>query len=158
MTDKTIQDQARFIAKAGRKLKDHIFSIQSAVHESGGPCKGEELSMAQVQVVMAVRNSEEMTISGLASALNVSPPSASNMVDRLVEKGVLLRERSKQDRRKVVVHLSESAALQAGRMERAVLAAFLDLVEKVGPETAEKWCEVLQRVEQVLVNDGKDHE
>ena len=158
MVDVTAQDQARFIARAGRKLKDHIFTIQSAIRESGGPCKGEELSMAQVQVVMAVRDSEEMTISGLASTLHVSPPSASNMVDRLVEKGVLLRERSKQDRRKVVVHLSEHAARQADRMERAVLAAFLDLVEKVGPETAEKWCEVLQRVEQVLANDGKDHE
>ncbi len=44
----------------------------------------------------------------------------------------------------------QEAAAQAERMEEAVLAAFLDLVEKVGPETAEKWCEVLERVEQVL--------
>ena len=72
------------------------------------------------------------------------------MVDRLEDKGLLHRERSMEDRRKVVVRLSEEAAAQAERMEGAVLAAFLDLVEKVGPETAEKWCEVLERVEQVL--------
>ena len=158
MSERTVQEQARFIARAGRKLKNHIFAIQSGVRESGGVCKGGELSMAQVQMVMAVRESEEMSISGLATALNVSSPSASNMVERLVEKGVLQRERSKEDRRKVVVRLTEEAALHAGRMEEAVLAAFLELVEKVGPETAEKWCEVLERVEQVLGKGEKEDE
>jgi len=158
MISKKVQEQARFIAQAGRKLKDHIFSIQSGLRGERKSCKGEELSMAQVQTVMTVRASDEMTISLLAAKLQVSPPSASNMVERLVDKGVLLRERSKQDRRKVVVRLSEEAAVHAEGMERAVLAAFLDLVEKVGPETAEKWCEVLERVEQVLVESEKDNE
>ncbi len=158
MSSTKIQDQARFIAQAGRKLKDHVFSVQSGMRGGNRACKGEELSMAQVQMVMAVRDSAEMTISRLAGKLRVSPPSASNMVDRLVEKGVLLRERSEQDRRKVVVCLSGEAAVHAEQMERAVLAVFLDLVEKVGPETAEKWCEVLERVEQVLAKSEKDDE
>ncbi|RUM45402.1 MAG: hypothetical protein DSY80_03375 [Desulfocapsa sp.] len=157
MSSKKIQDQARFIAQAGRKLKDHVFSIQSGLRDNSSSCKGDELSMAQVQMMMAVQAGKETSISCLAEKLNVSPPSASNMVDRLVEKGVLLRERSEQDRRKVVVRLSAEAAIHAEQMERAVLAAFLDLVEKVGPETAEKWCEVLERVEQVLANSEKEN-
>ncbi len=151
------QEQARFIAETGRKLKEHIFSVQSGLGGERKPCKGEDLSMAQVQMLMTVRASEDVTISHLAAKLQVSPPSASNMVDRLVEKGVLLRERSEQDRRKVVVRLSEEAAVHAESMERAVLTAFLDLVEKVGPETAAKWCEVLERVEQVLADSEKDN-
>ena len=149
--DKTVE-QARFIASVGRKLKDHIFSIQSGLHNGRASSQGEELSMAQVQMLMTLQSCGASTISNLAEQLNVSPPSASCMVDRLEDKGFLHRERSLQDRRKVVVHLSEQAASQAERMEGAVLAAFLDLVEQVGPETAEKWCEVLERVEQVLTN------
>ncbi len=114
--------------------------------------------MAQVQMVMAIQSEDGLTITRLAKKLKVAPPSASCMVDRLVEKGVLLRERSEQDRRKVVVRLSEQAAVHAQRMEESVLTAFLDLVEKVGPETAEKWCEVLERVEQVLMTNEKDNE
>jgi len=148
-SDKTLK-QARFIASAGRKLKDHIFSIQSGLHHGRASCQGEELSMAQVQVLMTLRSCGETTISHLAEKLTVSPPSASCMVDRLVDKGFLLRERSTQDRRKVVVRLSEQATVKVDRMEGAVLSAFLDLVEKVGPETAKKWCEVLERVELVL--------
>lgn len=158
MSSQKTNEQARFIARAGRKLKDHIFSIQSGLHSGSGSCKGEELSMAQVQMVMAVQSEADLTITRLAGKLKVAPPSVSSMVDRLVEKGVLLRERSEQDRRKVVVRLSAKAAVHAERMEGVVLAAFLDLVEKVGPETAEKWCEVLERVEQVLANSEKDDE
>jgi len=143
-------EQARFIAKVGRRLKDHIFSVQSAVRNGQPACPGEELSMAQVQMLMTLHTREESTISNLAEQLKVSPPSASCMVDRLEDKGLLYRERSTEDRRKVVVRLSEPAATQVKRMEAAVFAAFLDLVEKVGPETAEKWCEVLERVDQVL--------
>ena len=154
MLTKKSTEQARFIAKAGRKLKDHIFSIQSGLSGSSGKCKGKELSMAQVQMVMALQGSDGATISHLAEKLKVSPPSASCMVDRLVEKGVLLRERSEQDRRKVVVRLSVGAVKHAEQMDAAVLAAFLDLVEKVGPETAEKWCEVLERIEQVLAAEN----
>lgn len=148
-TSKTVE-QARFIAKAGRKLKDHIFSIQSGLHSGQAPVRGDELSMAQVQMLMTLQACGESTISNLAKQLKVSPPSASCMVDRLEDKGFLHRERSTQDRRKVVVRLSEQAAVQARRMEEAVLATFLDLVERVGPKTAQKWCEVLERVEQVL--------
>jgi DNA-binding MarR family transcriptional regulator len=148
-SDKTVE-QARFIASTGRKLKKHIFLIQSELGHGRASCQGEELSMAQLQVLMTLRGCGESTISHLAGKLNVSPPSASCMVDRLVEKGFLLRERSTQDRRKVVVRLSEQATEKADRMEGAVLFAFLDLVEKLGPETTQKWCEVLECVEQVL--------
>lgn len=158
MSSQKTNEQARLIARAGRKLKDHIFSIQSGLERGCGSCKGNELSMAQVQMVMAVQSEDGLTISRLAKKLKVAPPSASCMVDRLVEKGMLLRERSEQDRRKVVVRLSAKTAVHAERMEGAVLAAFLDLVEKVGPETAEKWCEVLERIEQVLITNENNDE
>ncbi|MEN8200532.1 MAG: MarR family transcriptional regulator, partial [Thermodesulfobacteriota bacterium] len=82
--DKTVE-QARFIATVGRKLKNHIFSIQSGLPHGGGPCRGEELSMAQVEMLMCVQACGECTISRLAEQLQVSPPSASTMVERLVE-------------------------------------------------------------------------
>ncbi len=142
--------QARFIAKVGRKLKDHIFSIQSDLPDGRTSCPRTELSMAQMQVLMTLHGCGESTITNLAEKLRVSPPSASNMVDRLEDKGLVYRERSTEDRRRVVVRLSKQATAQAVHVEGAVLAGFLDLVEKVGPETAQKWCEVLEHVERII--------
>jgi DNA-binding MarR family transcriptional regulator len=81
--------------------------------------------------------------------LGVSPPSASVMVDRLVEKGLLSREPSREDRRKVLVSVSPEALQRIDRMEETILQSFVDLVEKIGPKTAGMWCQVLKKVREV---------
>jgi DNA-binding MarR family transcriptional regulator len=71
------------------------------------------------------------------------------MVDRLVEKRVLQRKQSRKDRRKVVVTIAPEAVHSLDALERTLLASFVDLVRRVGPEIAGKWCEVLRAVKEV---------
>ena len=106
--------------------------------------------MAQFNLLMAVQASGEITGGELAAQLGVSPPSVSVMVERLVDRGRLVRERSSEDRRKVVLRMSDEASTHFARIEEQVLASFVSLVEEVGEETAEKWVQVLQQVERVL--------
>jgi len=40
------------------------------------------------------------------------------------------------------------------KTEEAVLRSFVDLVQKVGPETSRKWCEVLGRIKSVLEEEA----
>ena len=72
------------------------------------------------------------------------------MAKLLVEHGLLVRERSKKDRHKVVLQISNDEALHPARIEEQVLASFVDLVEEVGNETADKRVEARKQVEQVL--------
>jgi DNA-binding MarR family transcriptional regulator len=94
-----------------------------------------------------------MTMSELADQLSVSPPSASVLVDRLVEKGILCREHSTTDRRKVVVRVSPEAEKIVEEIIANILQFFVDLVEKIGIETAQKWCDVLTHVTSVLSDE-----
>jgi MarR family transcriptional regulator, organic hydroperoxide resistance regulator len=62
------------------------------------------------------------TVSHLAALLGTAPPSASAMVDRMVDTGLVVRERNEDDRRVVTVSLSPGGkdALEAalgGRRE-----------------------------------------
>ena len=77
-------------------------------------------------------------------------PSASAMVDRLVEKKVLTRRRSPEDRRKVVVEATSDAVDMLSLVEDKILATFVELVEIIGPEATRKWCEALERVEEAI--------
>ena len=149
MPEQKIIEQARYIFTAGKQLRRHIFS--SVAHaEAEAHCGCPDLSMAQFNLLMAVQAAGEITGSELAGRLGVSPPSVSVMVERLVERGLLVRERSSEDRRKVVLRMSDEASIHFARIEEQVLASFVELVREIGPETAEKWVEVLQQVEQVL--------
>ncbi len=131
-------------------LRHHVFSTLARVEGESRECEHGDLSLAQLNLLLAVRGKGEVTLSELAEILAVSPPSVSVMVERLVEKGLLVRERSTSDRRKVVIHVSPDADHHIAEMEEQMIATFVELVEEVGPETAGKWFEVLERVEQVL--------
>ena len=90
----------------------------------------------------------------LSDTLGVSPPSTTVMVDKLVEKGILTRSHSEKDRRKVFVEISPQAVGVMVDVENAILESFVELVEKIGPETAEKWSEVLEAVRPILEEES----
>jgi DNA-binding MarR family transcriptional regulator len=72
------------------------------------------------------------------------------MVDRLVERRLLTRTPSDQDRRKVVIRVSPEALKDIAQVEEMILGSFVELVEAVGPQTTRKWCEVLRQIKHVL--------
>lgn len=68
--------------------------------------RGCDVSMAQIHVLATLHEQDGMTVGALAEALAISAPSASAVVERLVERDMVQRERSEDDRR--TVHLSLS--------------------------------------------------
>lgn len=148
-----VREQARYLFTTGKIIHDRILKIQSN-HLASDSCDAfGELSVSQLHVIRQVRKRGTLAMSELAELLGVSPPSASSMVDRLVDKGVLCREHSTEDRRKVVVRISPEAVKKIESVESSILRLFEALVEQLGPETTRQWCHVLQRVNSVL-SDG----
>ncbi|MDQ6855872.1 MAG: MarR family transcriptional regulator [Candidatus Dormibacteraeota bacterium] len=107
-------------------------------------------SPAQLHVLGVLRDGAPITVSHLASRLGISPPSASAIVDRMVDGGLVARERSEEDRRIVSVSLTpagEAALKEAiggrrGWLERVL--GRLDAAELVDT------VRVLRRLEQAL--------
>ncbi len=151
--DKAVE-QARFIFTTARLIQERILKehAQFLAKQKAGE-KFMELSAAQYRCLLTVRICGKVTVGELARRLGVSPASASVMVERLVEKGMLKRTRSKQDRRKVMVTLTAQAEKFADSLEEHMLHVFTDLVRKVGPETAAMWCEVLSRIKEHLMEE-----
>lgn len=106
--------------------------------------------MPQIEAMMAIHDRGQVTIKELARALDVSAPSASSMVDRLVDVGALTREQSKLDRREVVVRLSPDAVEHMDAMERHILQSIVVMIEKIGPEYARMWCEVYEKLREAV--------
>lgn len=151
MDENEVRTLAKYIFDTGRTIHEMVLRIQvrclAEACQKGG---FDELSVAQLQAVKAVRCEKEVTISRMAELLEVSAPSASVMVDRLVEKGILVRERSRKDRRKVVVQISSEVVDDIHRVESAILKTFEDIVRSLGAGTSRQWFEVLKRVKEVI--------
>ena len=144
-------ERARFIFTTGRMVHDRVMRIYtSACLEEGQTSRFGELSIHQMNMILMVRVRQAVSVSELAGLLGVSPPSVSAMVDRLVERGLLTRTPCERDRRKVEIRVSPEAIEDIVRVEEMILGSFMELVDAVGPETTQKWCEVLQAIKQVL--------
>ena len=149
---------ARYIFTNGRVIQDKIIrwhTMQMVQGRSKSIYK--EITMAQLHTIMSIYNRGEVSMTELSELTNVSPPSASVMVDRLVEKGILVRVHSDRDRRKVLVKISPKAIKGIQKIEEGILQSFTGLVENIGPETARKWCDVIEKVKTVLEKEGTEN-
>jgi DNA-binding MarR family transcriptional regulator len=151
LPDSNVTKQARYIFDVAKMLRHHVFSSLARVEGESRECVHGDLSLAQMNLILAVRTRGEVTLTELAEILGVSPPSVSVMVERLVERGLLMRERATSDRRKVVIQVSPDEGHHIAEMEERVVATFVELLEELGPSTAGKWHEVLEKVEGVLL-------
>ncbi len=66
------------------------------------------LTMPQLKVLLILRRRGSITVGELAEALGVSPPTVTDLVDRMVHLGLLIRQREQHDRR--VVRISPTPA------------------------------------------------
>lgn len=64
-----------------------------------------EVSMPQLHLLIWLQERGPMTVSDLAHILGVSVPSASAFVDRMEEHSLVVRERTREDRRVVCVRI-----------------------------------------------------
>lgn len=142
---------ARYIFTNGKVIQDKIIR-RHTLQLAQGRFKDmyKDLTVAQLHTIMSIYDKGKISMTELSGLTNVSPPSASAMVDRLVEKGILVREHSRSDRRKVMVRISPKAVKGIRQIEEGILMSFTGLVEDIGPETALKWYEVIKKIKATL--------
>lgn len=81
---------------------DELMSYQRRAFCAQGPHR--ELSLPQLFLLITLHERQTLTVSALADRLGVTAPSASALIDRMEERGWVVRERDAADRR--VVHVS----------------------------------------------------
>lgn len=65
------------------------------------------LTAPQILLLNAIRNNDEVTIGKIANDISLSQATVTTILDRLEKRGLVFRERSTQDKRKVHVHLTD---------------------------------------------------
>jgi len=123
-----------------RELIEHVLQLSEKTFREMIPLVSKEwlqldLTMPQLKVVLILVLSDSARMSAIASQLGVSLATATGVVDRLVERGLVLRESQPGDRRVVLCSLSEKGQELMGGLwrlsqvqQREVLGA-MDLLQ-----------------------------
>jgi DNA-binding MarR family transcriptional regulator len=72
-----------------------------------GECLALNLSVGQLKALLALYESGKVPMSEVALLLSTTPATATRVIDRMVNRGLVIRQRDSSDRRLVLCELSE---------------------------------------------------
>ncbi|MBW3633102.1 MAG: MarR family winged helix-turn-helix transcriptional regulator [Chloroflexi bacterium] len=91
------------------------------------------LTPAQVKVLLHLGTRQQMTVGEIAAALTCSMPAASELVDRLVDAGHLVRTSDPADRRRVLVATTPDSERISSRLRQMREAQVRYALEQLPP-------------------------
>jgi DNA-binding MarR family transcriptional regulator len=130
-------------------LHDFFVAARRARGRAASDPSPEGLSLAQYHLLEPLADGPR-TNRELAEAAGVTAPTATRMVDGLVERGLLTRIDDPTDRRAVVISLTEPGRAALRRKMRVTKAARQRIAAAVEPHEQEFATELLRRLAAVI--------
>lgn len=109
-----------------------------------------ELTVPQLVCLRQMLVDGEMTPGQLAKSVYLSQATVTGIIDRLADKGLVSRERSTQDRRKILVRLTERGIQMANDMPWPLQERFSESLADLKEEDIEQIDSMLKRVVEMM--------
>jgi DNA-binding MarR family transcriptional regulator len=130
------------LVEAGMRLLPVIArALFSAISSLGN---AHSLTPAQVKVLLQLGAHRQMTVGEIAAGLTCSMPAASELVDRLVDAGHLVRASDPADRRRVLVAATPDAELITAHLREMREAQVRYALDQLEPEERPTFIKSLQ--------------
>ncbi|GAA1115232.1 MarR family transcriptional regulator [Kribbella jejuensis] len=96
-----------------------------------------QLSVLQLRVLLAIEQHGPVNLGDVADQLDLSKPSASRLVARLVDDGLILRRIPETDRRQVELAVSAKGRRVLGSLHRGRQRKIGDVLDAMSPDSSE---------------------
>jgi DNA-binding MarR family transcriptional regulator len=93
----------------------------------------EEVTVPQYRALVVLASKGPQRVAALADALEVTPPTATRMCDRLVRKGLVRRRTAREDRREVRLSLTSEGSDLVAEVTRRRREEISRLLEQIPP-------------------------
>ncbi len=122
----------------------NLLRVMAFLHRDLDPAKawkdlGHDVSFPQFRTMMVLRQIGPCSLKELADALEITAASTSEMVERLVDLGLVERRSDRNDRRRIQLSLTPRAVKGVQRHEGLILKRIDALCERLGPGPANHW-------------------
>ena len=143
-----IHDFMKLHGRVMHRIMENIHKQAGMPHENG-MFKG--LTPRQVGALFEITSQSPCSLSDIADALKITLPSASVLVNTLVEKGVVIRKPDPEDRRRVVLEVEPEAEKLVKELKSKAAKVFQKIVDGIGEEEFQKWYEILLKVDKIVI-------
>jgi DNA-binding MarR family transcriptional regulator len=106
----------------------------------------EEVTLTQYRTLVVLASRGPQSLADLAEAVDVTPPTATRMCDRLVRKGLIVRRQDRGDRRLIRLTLAKKGQELVDAVTERRRAEIADLLEAIPLEQQAALIDSLQRL------------
>ncbi len=108
------------------------------------------LPPAQIFVLLELQEKEICRVSSLTTALHISAPTVSGIVDRLEKTGYVFREQDKEDRRVVNIKLTQAGQEAVTQIRQSIKERWGIILEKIPFADAETYLRIVKQIQEHL--------
>ncbi|BDG43236.1 MarR family transcriptional regulator [Saccharococcus caldoxylosilyticus] len=141
----------------GKEIMYSVFRMQKALYRLVREDAARVgITEVQLMILYTLLKKENIRLNDLAEKLNLSNSNVSGTVDRLVSAGLVARETSKQDRRAVVLSLTDRGrqAIQEAFNHESVLRKRLKRIEETfKEEEIVQYLSIQQKMKDILLGE-----
>ena len=116
--------------------------------------KNTGLTTAQLLILQSIQNMGEVSIGEISKKISLSQATVTSILDRLADKGLVYRERSTKDKRKVHAYLTEDAVALIKDAPAPLQKQFTKQFEALNDWEKSMMISSLQRIAQMM--DAED--
>jgi len=144
-----------------------IFSFLSPIHKASRqiglhltvPCEAAGVSGAEGHLLSYLRSYGPCSIATLLKVFGHKPSTATSMIQRLVDRGLVARSASEEDRRVVMVRLTRKGAAAADRLRRVLVDLEASIRARLSEREIDGFRAVMSAIQSVTQpHDGKEME
>lgn len=128
-----------------RALQTLIRGLKIA-ETNGAEAAASRLSPSDFQALMLIGDRQRCIVSDVAHGLNISPTTASSLVDRLVRNNYVERYRTEDDRRIVRLELTAEGARIREEAVALQLRHCRQMLDELTPEEAEIFVHLMEKI------------
>lgn len=142
-----IQEDARIIMRFGAELQKKLLSRLSNEVSRGN------ITVPQYNVLLNLKESGLTTMSHLAKGLDVTMAATTTMIDKLLDAGLVRRERSREDRRVVKVEITRKGAKVVEEFREQFHQVIITILDKLTSSERKQLVYIHRKIHTIL-NQG----
>lgn len=118
--------------------------IRSTLHE------GMDLTYNQFKMLLAINDKDICPLTALAEELSIAMSSASEMVDKLVNLGLVCRSVDVSSRRRVTIRVSAQGKNLISELQKGIIDNYRSLLERLSEDEQERLVGALESLVEIL--------
>ncbi len=141
--------------ECAREVLDVVPLVMRAIRAEMRSHRAPDLSVPQFRALLYLHRNPGASLSAVSDHLGLTPPSASKLVDGLVARGLLTRDTSPSDRRRLMLAVTPSGAAILKAASEATQARLAEALARLDEGSRAAVLEGMQALRALFGSDGR---